>query len=125
MSTQYGTLSHRRTVQVPMWLVVALILGTMAIAIGYTVERYQGQAAVTTSAIRSFPDTQVAAREGGASLATDAVFPGGLETSGVFPTTSTGNAFPDTQVDVREGTSAETNASQPIVINGTLCHQCR
>jgi hypothetical protein len=114
MSTQYGTLSYRRTVRVPMWLVVALIVGTMAIGIAYTVERYEGQGAVATSEIQSFPDTQVAVREGFAAPATSPVFPGGLETSGVFP--SGGSS----------GTSAgTTGSSQPIEIHGTPCYQCR
>ena len=34
MSTQYGTLSHRKTVQVPMWLIVALVVGMLAVASG-------------------------------------------------------------------------------------------
>ena len=66
MSTQYGTLSHHKTVQVPMWLIVALVVGMLAIAVGYTVEQYQGQGAVATSAVTAIPDTHVTAREGGA-----------------------------------------------------------
>jgi hypothetical protein len=136
MSTQYGTLSHRRTVQVPMWLIVAILVGTVAIGVGYTVERNQGQGAVATSAVEPFPDTQVAAREGTAA-APAAVFPGGLETSGVIPrfdapaavfpgALETSGVYPDTQVAAREGTSADTGGpSKPIVINGTVCHQCR
>ena len=91
MSTQYGTLSHHKTVQVPMWLIVALVVGMLAIAVGYTVEQYQGRGAVATSTVATFPDTQVAAREGGAVFpaTVDApVFPGGLETSGVIPVTA-------------------------------------
>ena len=116
MSTQYGTLIHRRTVQVPMWLIVALVVGVVAIGAGYTVDQIQGRASVATSTVKSFPDTQVAAREGGAVLPAAAVFPGGLETSGVIP---------DTQVAAREGTSPGTiGAPKPIVINGEICHQC-
>ena len=88
MSTQYGTLSHHKTVQVPMWLIVALVVGMLAIAVGYTVEQYQGRGAVATSTVATFPDTQVAAREGGAVLpaTVDApVFPGGLETVRCHP----------------------------------------
>ena len=154
MSTQYGTLSHRKTVQVPMWLIVALVVGALAIGVGYSVEQYyQGQGTVATSTVKAFPDTQVAAREGGAVLpATDApvfpggletagvipvtvdapVFPGGLETSGVIPSTGIGGAYPDTQVAAREGTPVVTGTSvaaggmsHPIVINGEPCHQCR
>ncbi|MGZ5212844.1 MAG: hypothetical protein ACXWXM_03720 [Actinomycetota bacterium] len=135
MSTQYGTLSHRKTVQVPMWLIVALVVGALAIGVGYSVEQYQGRGAVATSTVKAFPDTQVAAREGGAVLpaTVDApVFPGGLETSGVIPSTGVGGAYPDTQVAAREGTPVETGTSvaaggmsQPIVINGETCHQCR
>ncbi len=128
MSTQYGTLSHRKTVQVPMWLIVALVVGMVAIGIGYTVEQYQGRGAVATSTVKAYPDTQVVAREGGAvfptAATTEAVFPGG-ETSGVF-STETGNAFLDTQVAAREGTGvAAGGPSQPIVINDKICHQCR
>ena len=135
MSTQYGTLSHRKTVQVPMWLIVALVVGALAIGVGYSVEQFQGRTSVATSTVNAFPDTQVAAREGGAVLpatvdspvfpggletsgvipatieAPAAVFPGGLETSGVFPATGTGGAFPDTQVAAREGTPAVTGTS--------------
>ncbi|MGZ5301131.1 MAG: hypothetical protein ACXWEJ_04800 [Actinomycetota bacterium] len=135
MSTQYGTLSHRKTVQVPMWLIVALVVGALAIGVGYSVEQYQGRGAVATSTVKAFPDTQVAAREGGAVLpaTVDApVFPGGLETSGVIPSTGVGGAYPDTQVAAREGTPVETGTSvaaggmsQPIVIDGETCHQCR
>jgi hypothetical protein len=114
MSTQYGTLSHRRTVQVPMWLIVALVVGVVAIGAAYTVERYQDRGTIAASTVSAFPDTQVAAREGGGVLpaTVDApVFPGGLETSGIIP---------------RAGTSTGTSgASQPIVIGGELCHQCR
>ncbi|MGZ5305338.1 MAG: hypothetical protein ACXWEG_01270 [Actinomycetota bacterium] len=135
MSTQYGTLSHRKTVQVPMWLIVALVVGALAIGVGYSVEQYQGRGAVATSTVKAFPDTQVAAREGGAVLPATVdtpVFPGGLETSGVIPSTGVGGAYPDTQVAAREGTPVETGTSvaaggmsQPIVINGETCHQCR
>ena len=128
MSTQYGTLSHHKTVQVPMWLIVALVVGMLAIAVGYTVEQYQGRGAVATSTVATFPDTQVAAREGGAVFpatadarcspaawrrpvsspspprTASAVFPGGLETSGVIPVTA--------------------HAPEPIVVNGQICHQC-
>lgn len=130
MSTQYGTLSHRRTVQVPMWLIVALVVAVVAIGAGYTVDQIQGRGSVATSTVKPFPDTQVAAREGGAVMPAAAVghtahvfpgdlpvFPGGLETSGIFP---------DTQVAAREGTSAGTSgAPDPIVINDEICHQCR
>ena len=130
MSTQYGTLSHHKTVQVPMWLIVALVVGMLAIAIGYTVEQYQGQGAIATSAVATFPDTQVTAREGGAvfpgTAGTASVFPGGLETSGVIPAAGAGNDFPDTMVAAREGTSPQTgNGPEPIVVNGQICHQCR
>lgn len=140
MSTQYGTLSHRKSVQVPMWLIVAVVVTVMAIGIGYTVERIQRQGSVATSTVQAFPDTQVAAREGGAVLPATGtaatVFPGGLETSGVIPVTGSGSAFPDTQVAPREGPSsrgtpvegtsvAAGGMTQPIVINGDLCHQCR
>jgi hypothetical protein len=64
MSTQIGTLGHHKTVQVPMWLIVALVVGMLTVALGYAVEQYQGQGAVATSAVRTIPDTQVAAREG-------------------------------------------------------------
>jgi hypothetical protein len=74
MSTQYGGMSYRQTVQVPMWMIVALVVGAVAIGVGYTVERQQGQGAVATTT-------------------TATVFPGGLETSGVIPTTA-GAVFP-------------------------------
>lgn len=140
MSTQYGTLSHRKTVQVPMWLIVALVVTVTAVGVGYTVDRMQRQGSVASSTVRAFPDTQVAAREGGAVLPattdTTPVFPGGLETSGVIPVAGSGGAFPDTQVTPREGPSsrgtpvegtsvAASGMTQPIVINGDLCHQCR
>jgi hypothetical protein len=90
MSTQYGTLSHRKTVQVPLWLIVALVVGMLTIGIGYTVEQYQSQGAVPTSTVKDVTGTQVAA--GGAAAAQEAnagtVFPGGLETSGVIPATA-------------------------------------
>jgi hypothetical protein len=130
MSTQYGTLSHRKTVQVPMWLIVALVVGALAIGVGYSVEQYLGRdGSVATSTVKAFPDTQVAAREGGAVLpaadTTAPVFPGGLETSGVIPSTGIGGAFPDTQVAAREGTSAEGSGTpQPIMINGKICLKC-
>jgi hypothetical protein len=60
------------------------------------------------------------------------VFPGGLETSGVIPSTGVGGGYPDTQVAAREGAPVTSGTSvaaggmsQPIVINGELCHQCR
>jgi hypothetical protein len=149
MSTQYGTLSHHKTVQVPMWLIVALVVGMLAIAVGYTVEQYQGRGAVATSTVATFPDTQVTAREGGAVFpatvhaqvfpggletsgiipvtahAPAAVFPGGLETSGVMRAAAIGASFPDTMVAAREGTSPQTSSGpEPIVVNGQICHQC-
>ena len=128
MSTQYGTLSHHKTVQVPMWLIVALVVGMLAIAIGYTVEQYQGQGAIATSAVTTIPDTQVAAREGGAVFPATVrapVFRGGLETSGVMRAAAAGDPFPDTMVAAREGTSPQTtNGPEPIVVNGQICHQC-
>ncbi|MGZ6544464.1 MAG: hypothetical protein ACXVEI_04045 [Actinomycetota bacterium] len=133
MSTQYGTLSHHKTVQVPMWLIVALVVGMLAIAVGYTVEQYQGQGAVATSAVTTIPDTQVAAREGGAvfpATVSTPVFRGGLETSGVMRAAAVGASdvgasFPDTMVGAREGTSPQTtNGREPIVVNGQICHQC-
>jgi hypothetical protein len=129
MSTQYGTLSHHKTVQVPMWLIVALVVGMLAIAIGYTVEQYQGQGSVATSAVTTFPDTQVTAREGGAvfpATVSAPAFRGGLETSGVMrAATIDAPIFPDTMVAAREGTSPQTsNAPKPIVVNGQICHQC-
>jgi hypothetical protein len=134
MSTQYGTLSHHRTVQVPMWLIVALVVGMLAIAVGYTVEQDQGQGAIATSAVTTFPDTQVAAREGGAVFPATVrapVFRGGLETSGVMRAAAVGAAevgasFPGTMVAAREGTSPQTSTGpEPIVVNGQICHQCR
>ena len=134
MSTQYGTLSHHKTVQVPMWLIVALVVGMLAIAIGYTVEQYQGQGAVATAAVKTIPDTQVAAREGGAVFPASVgapVFRGGLETSGVMRaaavgTSAVGASFPDTMVGAREGVSPRTSTGpEPIVVNGQICHQCR
>jgi hypothetical protein len=134
MSTQYGTLSHHKTVQVPMWLMVALVVGMLAIAIGYAVEQYQGQGSVATSAVTTIPDTQVTAREGGAvfpATADTPVFRGGLETSGVMRAAAAriaavGASFPDTMVAAREGTSPQTsNGPEPIVVNGQICHQCR
>jgi hypothetical protein len=134
MSTQYGTLSHHKTVQVPMWLIVALVVGMLAIAIGYTVEQYQGHGAIVTSAVTTIPDTQVTAREGGAVFPATVrapVFRGGLETSGVMRAGSAGAAavgasFPDTMVAAREGASPQTSTGpEPIVVNGQICHQCR
>ncbi|MEO8424424.1 MAG: hypothetical protein ABI595_11030 [Actinomycetota bacterium] len=133
MSTQYGTLSHRKTVQVPMWLIVALVVGALAIGVGYSIDQYLGQGAVSTSTVQAFPDTQVATREGGAVLPATVeapVFPGGLETSGVIPTTIDAPAavFPgglETSGVFPETTEASGGASQPIVINGEICHQCR
>ena len=128
MSTQYGTLSHHRTVQVPMWLIVALVVGMLAIAIGYTVEQYQGRGAVGTSAVTTIPDTQVTAREGGA------VFPAtvrapcrGLARGRRARLEAAARAsFPGTMVAAREGTSPQTTAGpEPIVVNGQICHQCR
>jgi len=115
MSTQYGTLSHHKTVQVPMWLIVALVVGMLAIAIGYTVEQYQGQGAVATSAVTTIPDTQVAAREGGAVFPATVRAPvsrGGLETSGVMRAAT---------IDPPQ----TSNGPAPIVVNGQICHQCR
>ena len=113
MSTQYGTLSHRKTVQVPMWLIIALIVGAVAIGVGYTVERSQGSGAVATTTTQAvFP----AGLETSGVIPTTngaVVFPGGLETSGVLPTTS--HVAP---------TTADT-PWRPIVINGSACHQCR
>ena len=118
MSTQYGTLTHRKTVQVPMWFIVALVIGMLAIGSGYAVERFTGQGAVATTAVRSFPDTQVAARESFAAPQTSPAFPSALETSGIFRSGSAGAEG--------SGTSSDTSgASQPIVINGSVCHQCR
>jgi hypothetical protein len=117
-----------------MWLIVALVVGMLAIAIGYAVEQYQGQGSVATSAVTTFPDTQVTAREGGAvfpATADTSVFRGGLETSGVMRAAAAriaavGASFPDTMVAAREGTSPQTsNGPEPIVVNGQICHQCR
>jgi hypothetical protein len=142
MSTQTGTLSHHKTVQVPMWLIVALVVGMLAIAIGYTVEQYQRQEAVATSAVTTIPDTQVAAREGGAVFPATVlapVFRGGLETSGVMRAAAVGSSaavlFPGAletsgvmraAAVAREGTSPQTRPEpEPIVVNGQICHQCR
>ena len=61
MSTQYGTLRHHRTVQVPMWVIVALVVGMLAIAIGHRRASVQSDRHVGRTTI---PDT-AAAREGG------------------------------------------------------------
>jgi hypothetical protein len=130
MSTQSGQLSQHRSVQVPMWLIVALVLSMLAIGVGYSIEQYQSRGAVSTITVKAFPDTQVAAREGAGAVITDTpVFPGGLETSGVIPA-EIGGAYPDTQVAAREGAPVGTDAaagsgSQSIVIDGSACHQCR
>jgi hypothetical protein len=131
MSTQYGTLSHRKAVQVPMWLIVALVVGMVAIGAGYAVEQIQGRGSVATSTVKSFPDTQVAAREGGAVLPgtgqTAYVFPRGLETSGVIPTVDA-PVFPgglETSGVTPPTSHVIPQTSQPIVINGEICHQCR
>lgn len=126
MSTQYGTLSHRKTVQVPMWLIAALVVGVVAVGIGYTVERSQSGDAVSTSIVGPVDGTNVAA--GGIAAAQHAgiVFPGGLETSGIVPSTGNVGIFPDTQVAMREGAAAASSiTSEPIVVNGEICHQCR
>jgi hypothetical protein len=134
MSTQYGTLSHHKTVQVPMWLIVALVVGMLAIAIGYTVEQYQGQGAIATSAVTTIPDTQVAAREGGAvfpATVSAPVFRGGLETSGVMRAAAVGAPaavlFPgglETSGVMRAAAVRTSNGHEPIVVNGQICHQC-
>ena len=134
MSTQYGTLSHHRTVQVPMWVIVALVVGMLAIAIGYTVEQYQGQGAVATSAVTTIPDTQVAAREGGAVFPASVgapVFRGGLETSGVMRAAAV--ELRRSELPSRtpwsppaRGRRPQTSTGpEPIVVNGQICHQCR
>jgi len=133
MSTQYGTLSHRRTVQVPMWLIVVLVVGVAAIGIGYTVDRYESRGAVSTSTVGAVNGTQVAAGGVAAAQHAGTVFPGGLETSGVIPTTVEAPAavFPgglETSGIVPtagKGDVESSGASQPIVINGGICHQCR
>ena len=119
MSTQYGTLSHRKTVQVPMWLIAALVVGVVAAGIGFTVDQVRSSDAAPVSIAGPVNGTNVAA--GGVAAAQHAavVFPGGLETAGIVPSTGNGGIFPDTQVAVREATS------KPIVINGVVCHQCR
>ena len=125
MSTQYGTLSHRKTVQVPMWLIAVLVVGLVAVGIGYTVDRSPSRDAVSTSVVGRVTGTNVAA--GGIAAAQHAgiVFPGGLETSGVIPSTGNGGIFPDSQVVIREGApAASSSLSEPIVINGEICHQC-
>jgi hypothetical protein len=116
MSTQYGTLSHHRTVQVPMWLIVALVVGMLAVGTGYAVDQYQGQTAVATSTV-TLPGTHVAAGEGGAVSAANAmpVFPGALETSGVMHAAAATSA----------GASAGTSGGSRPMVNGPFCHQCR
>ncbi len=131
MSTQYGTLSHHKTVQVPMWLIVALVVGMLAIAIGYTVEQYQGQGAIATSAVTTIPDTQVTAREGGAVFPATVrapVFRGGLETSGVMRAAAVGaplfaGALKTSGV-MRAAAVGTSDGPEPIVVNGQICHQC-
>jgi hypothetical protein len=109
MSTQYGTLSHRKTVRVPMWLIVALVVGALAIGVGYSVEQYQGQATVATTTGAVFPGGLETSGVIPKTVdAPAAVFPGGLETSGVIPKTVDASGPP-----------------KPIVVNGQICHQCR
>ena len=115
-----------------MWLIVALVVGMLAIAVGYTVEQYQGQGAVATSAVTTIPDTQVTAREGGAVFPATVrapVFRGGLETSGemraaAVGASDVGASFLDTMVAAREGISPPTDRRETIVVNGQICHQC-
>ena len=108
MSTQYGTLSHRKTLQVPMWLIVALVVGMLAVGVAYTIEQYQGRGAVATSTVKTFPGGLETSGVIPKTIdAPAAVFPGGLETSGVIPKIDAGGP------------------AKPIVINGEICHQCR
>jgi hypothetical protein len=124
MSTQYGTLSHHRTVQVPMWLIVALVVGMLAVGIGYAVDQYQGQTAAATSTV-TLPGTHVAAGEGGAVLAANALpaFPGALETSGVMQAAAATSA--EASAEASAGASAGTRGGSRPMVNGPFCHQCR
>ena len=104
MSTQYGAIDQRRTVQVPMWVAGLLAMIVVALIATVVVERGTGSTAART----------VGAVQTG-------MFPGALETSG-FARPAQAVTVPGARETA--GFPASAGAPQQIVVNGTVCHQC-
>jgi hypothetical protein len=122
MSTQYGTIAPRRTVEVPMWVAGLLAIIVVTLIATVVVERGTGSTATTrTSVVRSNSFPGALETSGFARPAQAVTFPGALETSG-FARPTQAVTFPSARETA--GFAASAGAPQQIVINGTVCHQC-
>ena len=115
MSAQYGTITPRRTIQVPIWavgVIALLVVAALAITVGYD------RSAAPKSAVRVSAQT----------------FPSALETSGINRLPKVAPTFPSAvetsgitrlpAVEKLGGCGNVTSAAaQPIMIGGYACHQ--
>jgi hypothetical protein len=122
MSTQYGAIDQRRTVQVPMWVAGLLAMIVVALIATVVVERGTGStAARTVGAVQTGTFPGALETSGFARPAQAVTFPGALETSGLArPAQAV--TFPGARETA--GFPASAGAPQQIVVNGTVCHQC-
>jgi hypothetical protein len=152
MSAQGGTLQRRGTIELPIWPVAVLVVAAVAAAIGMTVLRDAGQTRFVTSVTESerFANSTAAVREQGAvAPAIPAIRPidlGVLENStaavreqgatlpsiwGVSHVTPSKtsdagqNPALHRQVGLPKVGAAPVSGSDPIMVNGEACMQCR
>ena len=152
MSTQGGTLQRRGTIELPIWPVAVLVVAAVAAAIGMTLPRDAGQTRFVTSVTESerLANSSAAVREQGAvapaipairpiDLAVlenstaavreqGATLPSVWGVSHVTPSdASRGGQNPalHRQVGLPKVGVAPVAGSDPIMVNGEACMQCR
>ena len=135
MSAQGATL-RRGTIELPVWPVAVLVVAALAAAIGMTVLRDAGQTRFVTSVTDSerFANSSAAFREQGAALPVIVgISPVAPSLHGsVSATIGTGwdsiggqnEALHRQYTPPQEGV-AQVTGSNPIMVNGEACMQCR
>ena len=137
MSTQYGTISHRRTVDVPVWLIVVGLV-TVAVMAGFAIER--GFEKTSTSEALTVPrivytDSTANIREGGAVFPKAIELPAALRAVLTESTANeregstrytTGGQISGGPSQLAAGNDAEggTPAQNGIWVGDYFCHQC-
>jgi hypothetical protein len=137
MSAQGGTLQRRGTIELPIWPVAVLVIAVIAAAIGITMLRSEGQTTFVTSVSESerFSNSTAAVREQGATLPVAPSLPAstgyaGFENPAANGTVAWGsiggpNEALHRQYSLPKEGVALTPGSEPIMVNGEACMQCR
>lgn len=113
MSTQYGTISHRRSVDVPVWLIAVALMAILVLA-GVTVGRgLQGSTRPETLTVPRtvYTNSRANIREAGA----------------FFPATTTGGQISGGPSHLAPGNRAQAGAptTSGVWVGDYFCHQCR